>query len=247
MKYLFFILSIIVLVTASCGARADSVGYYFLYSNELIDLPYPGDTFYGEVDLYLPEANHLEVYVNPFSWEGENDYLGNYILSPLVPNSPFGVQQFAMDSELVVTEEDWNDFVAVYDIGLPESWEYKYNGQIDDFGRFEFSYNGSGSTRQDPLLINISPKQGADLTGYEFDTVFAFVEQNNAGYYFAAHIAGFTTNPSYWDNGNTDVESGYFAVGEYDGRMPVIIPEPAMLSFLALSALGMWLKSMKRK
>ena len=52
-------------------AYGDSTGFYFNHSNELIDLPYPGSIFYAEVQLQCPEPNHLDIYLNPFSWPGE--------------------------------------------------------------------------------------------------------------------------------------------------------------------------------
>jgi hypothetical protein len=211
-------------------ARADSVAYYFQYSNELIDMCYPGDTFYAGISLQCAEANHLDLRLNPFSAPGEYDCIGNYINSPLVAGSNFGVQKFAMDSTLISSREDFDNFMSLYDIMMPERWECQYNGQVSEFGHFEFVDSGTGGTRQDPLIVSIVPKAGAILTGYEFDTALAFVEQNAAGYYFATHIADFTTDPAFWDNGSVNPNSAYFAVGEcLNGDMPIIIPEPAFM------------------
>ena len=222
-------------------AYSDSVGYYFIYSNGLIDLPYPGNTFYAEVALQVLTPNHLDLYLNPYTAPGEFDTMGNFINSPLVAGSNFGVQKFAMDSTLISSREDFDNFLSLYDIIMPESWTCQYNGQVSDFGHFEFVDGGTGGTRQDPLIIQIIPKAGADLTGYEFNSVFAFVEQNAAGYYFATHVAGFTTDSSYWDSGFVNPNSAYFAVGEYDGEMP-IVPEPSLLMIFGASIVAMFIK-----
>lgn len=222
----FFIVLLLTMTVTFSAAVADSIGYYFNFSNELIDLPYPGDTFYGEVHLNAPIDNHLQMNVNAYTSPGENNYLGNFVNSPLVAGPNFGIQQFAFDSTLILTEDDFDTFLSLYDVVIPDKWNCKFNGQVSEFGRFEFVYNGTGDTRQDPLLINISPKDGADLTGYQFSSVMAFVEPNAAGYLFAAHIAGFTTDPAYWDEGFTDLESAYFAVTEDPGPQ---IPEPTVI------------------
>ena len=230
-----FVFLLVAAITFPAGAL-NSASYYFNLSNELVDLPYPGNTLYGEVHLDLPMNNHLEVNVNPFSWPGENNSSGDFVNSPLVASTNFGIQRFAMDSTLVTTEEDYDTFLTLYDIEIPVSWNMQFNGQISEFGRFEFIYSGTGNTRQDPLLISISPKDGADLTGYEFDSVLAFVEPNASGYHFAAHIAGFTTDESYWRNGHTNVESGYFAI---------VVPEPAVITLGVIGILALLKKRTK--
>jgi len=214
-------------------ACADTAGYYFNFSNKLIDLPYPADTFYGEVVLDLQIPNNLSIDVNAFTAPTQLDYFGNTINSPLVPGSNFGIQLFAFDSTLVITEDDFNTFHTLYDVVVPENWDCKFNGQVSEFGRFEFVNQGTGNSRQDPLTISITPKVDADLTGYEFSSVMAFVQPNAAGYYFAAHIAGFTVDPAWWESGSTNPESANFAVG----GLPLIIPEPSLMTFAGLLAL----------
>lgn len=223
-------------------AHADSIGYYFTFSNELVDLPYEDGTYYAGIDLECPKPNHLDLCINPFSSPGENDCMGNYVNSPLVATGNFGIQKFAMDSSLLTSRTDFDTFMSLYDILLPERWRCVFNGQVSEFGRFEF-INAAAGSREDSLIIYISPKPGMDLTGYEFDSVSAFVEPNAEGYYFAAHIAGFTTDPGFWENGYLNPESAYFAVGKCpNGDMPIITPEPACAVLIALGAAGIFIR-----
>jgi len=115
------------------------------------------------------------------------------------------------------------------------------NGSIAGVGGS--GINAAAGSREDSLIIYISPKPGMDLTGYEFDSVSAFVEPNAEGYYFAAHIAGFTTDPGFWENGYLNPESAYFAVGKCpNGDMPIITPEPACAVLIALGAAGIFIR-----
>lgn len=223
----------IVSMTCAC-AFADVAGYYFNVSSELIDLTFPGDTFYGEVVLGLLGANQLAVNVNPFTAPSETDYLGNVINSPLLAGANFGIQAFSMGSALIATQNDFNTFLSLYDIEVPNNWGFSFDGQVSEFGRFDFVYEGTGSSRADPLAILITPKTGADLTGYEFDSVMTFVEPNADGYSFAAHIAGFTVDSSWWEPGSSNPESAYFAV----------TPEPSVMT--AAGFIALWMLKRKR-
>ena len=226
------LLSLIAL--ASGLAWADDVAYYFNESNELIDLTYPGTEFYGEVDLSLIALNELHIEVNVYVSPGEFDSLGTYITSPLVPGSKFGIQKFGANSALIVTEDDYNTFLSLYDVGMPKQWSCEYGTMADGFGVFEFWYTGLGNWRVDPLVIDIVPKEGAVIPAeFEIDSVFDFVEASELGYYFCMHVADFTVDPSYWDNGFTDVESAFFGVGG-----DTLVPEPSsvFIVFFGLTA-----------
>ena len=230
MKHLFVLVAAFVTMVAGGELNAATVGFYFNESNALVDLP-PGDTFYGEVVLEMDVPNEITITVNPFSSPGENDQLGNFINSPLVAGPNFGIQEFALNSTLINDEGDFDNFVNVYDIVVPSSWNYEYEKNISEFGLFEFVLAGTGSSRQDPLVIEISPKAGADLTGYEFNSISDFVELNAEGYCFVAHIADFTVDPAYWEECQSNPESAYFAIR--------VTPEPSMMVMVGFGLLAL--------
>ncbi len=232
MKGVMVLCAIVVATTIAGNLNAATIGFYFNESNNMIDLDPSGDTFYGEVVLESNAPNEITITVNPFTSPGENDYLGNFINSPLVEGPNFGVQAFMMNSTLIDDEDDFDTFVAVYDIVVPASWTYTYGNNADGFGWFEFDFEGS-SNRQDPLVIDISPKSGADVTGYEINSVNDFIELNEKGYLFAAHIAGFTVDSSYWEN-EENIESSWFAV-----------PEPTTMTLLVFGSLALLRKRKK--
>jgi hypothetical protein len=218
---------------APLQASAVDVGFYFDASTELIDLPYPGTEFYGEVDLTLLSLNNLRVDVNAYTSPGEYDSLGNYITSPLVPGPNFGIMKFGINSSLVASEAGFDTFWSYYDLTLPDHWSCDWGGVAGAFGKFEFWYTDTGQSRQDPLVILITPKSGVVIpAGFEIDSVFDFVEMCPQGYYFSMHVGDLSTDPSYWDNGYTDVKSGFFAVS----GDTYVIPEPGMLVVLLLAA-----------
>ena len=132
MKSIFLIAMLAILLVVSTNAYTDSVGYYFNVSNELIDLSYPGSLFYGEVVLNSASATNLIMDVNPFSAPAEVDYLGNIIGSPTLAGPNFGIQKFAFDSTLIITENDFNTFLALYDIVVPNNWGCDFNGQVSE-------------------------------------------------------------------------------------------------------------------
>jgi hypothetical protein len=236
-------LASVCLILAAASAYAIDVGYYFDVSNELSDLPYPGTEFYGEVDLSLLALNTLRVDVNAFASLGQDDYLGNYITSPLQAGSNFGIQKFGINSPLIASQGDFDAFCTYYDITLPNHWGFDWGGVAGELGKFEFWYNGTGNSRQDPLVILITPKIGAVIpTGFEIDSVFDFVEMCPQGTYFSMHVGGFSTDPSYWSDGCSDVNSAFFAV---DGET-YIIPEPATALILFLGLATLLLRARRR-
>jgi hypothetical protein len=214
-------------------ASTADAGFYFDASTELIDLPYPGTEFYGEVDLTLLSLNNLRVDVNAYTSPGEYDSLGNYITSPLVAGPNFGIMKFGINSSLVTSEADYDAFMELYDLTMPDNWGCEWGGVAGALGKFEFWYKNTGNSRQDPLVILFTPKDGVVIpTGFEIDSVFDFVEVCPQGTYFSMHVADFSTDPSYWDNGYVDPPSGYFAVS----GDTYVVPEPAMLIVLLLAA-----------
>ena len=237
------ILSLVILCLAPFPVSAVDVGYYFDLSTELIDLPYPGSEFYGEVDLSLVSLNNLRVDVNAYRSPGEYDYLGNYITSPVVAGANFGIQKFGANSTLIASEEDYDTFMTLYDLTLPNKWDCTWGGVAGAFGKFEFWYTDTGHSRQDPLIILIAPKSGEVIPAeFEIDSVFDFVEMCPQGYYFSMHIGDISTDPSYWESGYVDPVSAFVAVS----GDTYVIPEPATVLILLLGLVPVLLRVKRR-
>ena len=229
MKTLLTILALAVALTAVFSSQSATVeSYYFNLSNTLVDLDPAGGEYYGEVSLQITAPNTIQITVDPFDSLQTVDSQLNPVSSPLVAGPNFGLQAFGMD---VALSEDESAISNRYDINLPNGWSIKTDQNISEFGVFQFKFSGTGCNRQDPLEIVISPKAGADLTGYEFNDVQEFIEINPDGYYFTAHIADFTVEPGYVERcRNQAVNSAYFAAGAQ-------VPEPATGAVLAIGLL----------
>ena len=227
---------------AAASVSAVDVGYYFDMSKELIDLPYPGAEFYGEVDLSLLSLNNLRVDVNAYRSPGEDNCLGDYITSPLVAGPNFGIQKFGINSILIASQDDYNAFMSLYELGLPDDWNCKWGGVANEFGKFEFWYTGTGHSRQDPLVVLITPRSGAVIPPeFEIDSAFDFVEMCPQGYYFSMHVGDLSTDPSYWEDGYLNVVSAFFGVST-----ETLVPEPGTASLLLLGLAALLLRAKRR-
>lgn len=224
-----------VFAASSVSATIPDAAYYFNLANELVDLPYPGNEFYGEVDLTLTSLNNVRIDVNAYVSPGEYDAIGNFIFSPLVAGPNFGIDKFGMNSCLIASQDDYDTFMSYYDMTLPSSWGVTWGGVAGELGKFEFWYKGTGDSRMDPLVILITPKIGVTIpTEYMIDDVGLFVEECPQGTLFAMHVGDFTVDSSYWESESFNPESSFFAVG---GDSDTFIPEPATVC-LVLAGLG---------
>ena len=129
----------------------------------------PSGNIYGTVSLgLLPDAcsgkDGVQIVVdanqNVFTTTGSN----------------FGIQVFGFNysgntADLIITTSG--------------NWKLKNDQNLSEFGLFIEDVNGTGSSRQDPLIVNICNPSKDLMVG-------DFVVPNVNGYYFAAHIADFT-------------------------------------------------------
>jgi hypothetical protein len=134
-------------------------------------LALPNGNVYGTVSLgLLPDActgekDGIQIVVdanqNIFTTTGTN----------------FGIQVFGFNysgnpDELVITTSG--------------NWKVKIDQNLSEFGIFMEDTYGTGSNRQDPLIVNICSNTSSDLMVGDFDV------PNADGYIFVAHIADFT-------------------------------------------------------
>lgn len=113
----------------------------------------------------------------------------------------------------------------------PSDWSYSYSSSQDfnaggGFGKFEFSENGTGSVRGNPLSFDVFAPTEYSLTIEDLSTALS-----TEGYIFAAHIADF-------NNGN----SAKFALDPTSQ----LVPEPGTLVLLGSGILGVGVAGRKK-
>jgi hypothetical protein len=111
----------------------------------------------------------------------------------LIPGTNFGIQAFGFNYY------NGNTDCLKNNIDMPDGWKIKTSQNMSEFGVFVERTSGTGSTRQNPLIINVCSSCG-DLG--EGDLAV----KNAQGYAFAAHIADFTYNGQYYP-----ADSAFFA------------------------------------
>lgn len=139
------------------------------------------------------------------------------------PFSNFGMQEFLFnfDNSLAVTAANMVDVD-------PTSWMIKENQNAGGgFGKFEFEWMGSGSTRTSYLSFSITGVSGDTVDSYAIGADWL---NNGSDEFFAAHIAGYSDSLT----GNTS--------GKFAGSSVVPLPGAvwlfgtAMLAFVGIRA-----------
>jgi len=163
----------------------------------------------------LPDAPYATVTIDDLGTSDTIQFTVTPNHAELVPGSNYGVQQFGLN--LIGSIASGTTWI------LPANWSANvgsYNMSL--FGNFEVEVKKAGQgVRQDPLVFSL---KNSGLT------VNSFAEGSTTeGYYFAAHIAGFTapvvTGQSTWVGGSTVA--------------PVPVPAAAWLFGTGLAALGL--------
>jgi len=195
-----FLLATALLIAAG-SANAASVSYYMNQSNE------EGTWADGVNYLLVTISDSL---ANPGDIE--------FLVTPLATltstaGSNFGIQRFGFN-----TTGAGNALTAANIID-PVGWSTT-SGNLDGFGAFEVSEDGTGSNRQNPLFFRI--------TGISGDSIYDYAVNGSGGaqgtYFFAAHVAGMTVGPG----------SAFFG-----GSTVVPVPAAAWLFGSALGLLGL--------
>jgi len=206
MRFLLSICLAALIALAAQNGRAASISYLIDQSN--IDAaPIVDGTNFARVTIDDDTPNALTFTVT--------------LLSSLtsLAGPGFGIQNFGFD---VVGANPLQDSGAVAgQWTLPSGFTANVApppNQMDGFGAFEVSVDGSGSNRQSPLVFRIN---GTGLTIASFAELSSgSAAQGNV--FFSAHIAGFT--------GPAGTSSGFFGGST--------LPEPGGL-LLALGAAGL--------
>ena len=104
----------------------------------------------------------------------------------------FGIQAFGFNYTNLTSVPDNSWFT------LPSDWTFDGVGQQDGFGYFMLTSSGSGSSRQDPLIFDITLPTASEAIASNF----AVLSTGTAGdgyVFFVARVAGFEDDPgSHW-------------------------------------------------
>jgi len=190
-------------------ANAASITYYMNQSNT--EVSWPDGINYLSVTIFDSISNPGDI---------------EFLVTPLAPltisaGPNFGIQAFGFNSTYTLTAANIVD---------PVGWTTG-SGNLDGFGAYQISEDGTGSNRQNPLSFRITGVLGDTLADY----AIAGPGGTQGTYFFAAHVAGMTDVNGY--------NSAYFG-GDASGAPPVVpVPAAAWLLGSAFGLLGV----MRRK
>ena len=161
---LFGVLSVPVVANVTTGS------WFMDQSNTFLD-----GINYGQVDISADDSTgKVSFTVDAFivSDYGNPANFGN-----------FGIQSFGFNYANV------SDPVSSWTFNLPVGWSHS-SGNEDGFGRFMVTANGTGSSRKDPLIFDITLPTAADAVASNF-AVLSTINAGQGNVFFAAHVAGF--------------------------------------------------------
>lgn len=156
----------------------------------------------------LAQANYLQVTISDSaSVLGDIDF-SVQTLSAFNALDNFGMQSFHFNfntSALSISESN------IININ-PVAWDVALsNTNVSQYGRFDISTLGDGSSRTTSLSFTISGVAGDSINSYA--SILSEVKGNNMPQLFAAHVADFSTGSA--------ITSGYFAGSS------LVVPVPA--------------------
>lgn len=163
----------------------------------------------------LASANYLQVTISDStSVFGDIDFSIQTLsaFNAMTPFSNFGMQSFHFNFDTTALSINASNIININ----PEAWNVALsNTNVSQFGRFDISATGSGSTRTSLLSFTISGVAGDTINSYA--SILSDVNGNNMPALFAAHVAGFDSNGT----STGGITSAYFAGSS------LVVPVPA--------------------
>jgi hypothetical protein len=170
----------------------------------------------NESSIFPSGTNYLSVAISEGVGEAIDFLVQTGEALSSIADSNYGIQSFSFN---------FGDSGATKDnLVLPSGWKVANgNGSHSVFGKFDVTLQGTGSSRQDPLMFSI-----VGVTG---DSPADYIEKlSSRDALFAAHVAGFEMTGSRQGSGVTSAQFG--------GSSVVPIPAAVWLMFSALTVLG---------
>lgn len=196
------------------ASQANAVSYYLDQSNDL-----PDGTNYATVEIETLLDGRIQFTVDALD-------------PPFIPDTNFGIQAFGFNVDDNFTDPNGPTLTDIANnitvLNDPDNkWKVKIGQNNSEFGVYDESTSGTGSTRKDPLVFTI------DMAG---DTVSTYAQSNGTSW-FSAHIAGFSSTPCSSDSGTCT--SAWFSGGGDATTPPQAVPVPAAAWLFGTGLLGL--------
>lgn len=135
----------------------------------------------------------------------------------------FGIQTFGFNYDTSIVGA-----LTAADFDLPSGWSFGGSGTLSAFGLYLVNVDGTGNSRQDPLVFSVKNLTAAEAVEANFIVNGAGGAQGT--FPFAAHVAGFESG-LLGDDGK-EIGSHWIAGGPIipDGDGLVEAPEPASIA-----------------
>ena len=175
------------LALASTTAQANiTTGSWFMDQSNT----YADGINYGQVEISADDSSSSGIVsftVTPF-----------FVSSIYVEKNNFGIQAFGFNYTNVISDP------TTWAFNLPTAaWSTDTDGgQVDGFGYFLVTADGTGSSRQDPLTFDITLPTASEAVASNF-AVFSTGTAGQGHVFFVAHVAGFggSEDNSHWIGG----------------------------------------------
>ena len=208
MKKLVVLLLLLALFQMPAVANVTTGSWYMDQSNTFAD-----GINYGRVDISADDVSGV------VSFTVDAFIVPDYGTPPF---ANFGIQKFGFNANVSGPVSSWA-------FALPTDWGHSFDKNVGGgFGKFEIKTDGTGSSRQDPLIFDITLPTEGDAVASNF----AVLSTGGDSQFFAAHVAGFTVQGSGF--------TSHF-IGGGTGVPTIPAPGALMLGGLGLSLVG-WLR-----